>query len=147
MTSDDDLDSLISAEHEEIDGYLRRLDDLAGGTSEAIPRLVAALTDRLNARSTVWAERIYPLARAGAVDGPELVEEQLAEQSEMDHSARRLSSLPPSDGDYWSLAHELMRQVRQQLHIERHELLPRLREVCTDAELADLLRNDELEDG
>lgn len=130
-----DLTTVLTDDHREVEEIFARLESLAGGTSAEAESLLRQAVISLVQHSVAEEVYLYPTVRKHLPDGGRLADHDIAEHDQVERTMRRLESLTPSDADFWSAVHELIREVRQHVREEEDDLFPRLREACPHEDL------------
>jgi hypothetical protein len=125
---------VLTEDHHQISALCDRLreslpDPAAAGALADV--LVAMLSRHLS----VEEQYLYPTARRMLPAGAHLADQELAEDTAMLHTLKQLHSTAPDDPAYADTVDTVTRQVRRHALRASHEVLPRLREMCSDNEL------------
>jgi hemerythrin superfamily protein len=136
-SQNDDLVSVIVADHREVEGVFQELEN--GASS---PEYRRALADHVIAelvRHSVAEEAyMYPAARDVLDNGDELVDHELEEHAEAEQVMKDLDGLDPTDPRFDELLTKLMGDIRHHIKDEEEDLLPKLQAACTADQLRDL---------
>lgn len=101
---------------------------------ELLDRAVAELV-----RHSITADRyLHPAIRQYLVDGPEIVEHDLAERARIEAAQRRIDQLSSDDLRLGDEFEQLVEETGRHIGEEEKHTLPRLREVCPVPRLREL---------
>ncbi|MEY9214621.1 hemerythrin domain-containing protein [Thermobifida halotolerans] len=132
-----DLIDVIITDHREVE---RVFTELETGTSspEHRRRLVDHVITELVRHSVAEEQYMYPAAREKLDDGDRIADHELEEHTEAERVMKDLEGRDPSDPRFEELLRTLMSDIRHHIEDEENDLLPRLREACSQEELRDL---------
>nr|WP_205861404.1 hemerythrin domain-containing protein [Planosporangium flavigriseum] len=130
------VDILVD-DHHEISTLCDRLRESLADRAAARP-LADVLVATLSRHLSVDEQYLYPTARAVLPDGAHLADQELAENAVMLRTLKQLHGMATDDPAYPDIVDTLTRQVRHHALRASHEVFPRLREMCSDNELARL---------
>lgn len=135
-----DLVTVVIEDHRALDDVLAELEVRSGD-----PRNRRALVEHAIAelvRHAVAEEQsLYPITCARLPGGAAAVDEELANQVELERVMRKLERLGVDDPRYEPLLGELVRSVRDHVRHVELTVLGRLRSVCSPQELRELGEN------
>lgn len=138
--SQPDVISVLTGQHREIDRIFAALERIDGAPSqEALVRARQAVM-ALVQHSVSEEMHLYPAVRRHLDGGNELADRAIAEHDEAEQTMKRLEALRPDEQHFWPTVREMIREVRQHVQEEEHDLFPELQEACWPDELRDLGR-------
>ena len=88
--------------------------------------------------SVAEEQYLYPAARKALPDGDQLADHEVTEHAEAERTMKDLDGLDPADPRFDELLGKLMHEIRHHVQDEENDLFPRLRQACSEEELADL---------
>jgi len=137
-----DLIDVIVSDHRELERCFQQLEGGELGPDQRrdlVDHLIAEIT-----RHSVAEEMyLYPAAREVLSDGDRLADHEIEEHAEVERVMKELDGVPPDDPAFENLVAGMIGDVRHHLAEEEENLLPRMREMCTAEQLADLGRKVE----
>ena len=132
-----DVISVLTEDHRAVEQVFQELE--SGSDS---PEHRRDLTDHVIAelvRHSVAEEHyLYPATRKALSDGDQIADHELSEHSEAERTMKELDGLDPNDPRFGELLGQLMTEVRHHVKDEEEDLVPRLREACSETELTEL---------
>jgi hemerythrin superfamily protein len=134
-----DLISVIVADHRDVDNAFSEL-ETGTGTPEHRRQLVDHVIAELVRHSVAEEMWMYPAARDALPDGDEIAEHEIEEHAEAEKIMDQLYGLEPDDARFDGLLEKLISAIRHHIEDEERDLLPRLREACSQDQLDDLGR-------
>lgn len=133
----DNLIEVIMSDHRAVEEVFVELD--RGEGDEAHRKdLVDHVITQLVRHSVAEEQFVYPAAREKFDDGDELADHEIEEHSEAERVMAELAGMTPTGPDYFRTVRKLIDDVRHHVEGEERDLLPRLEEACTAAELREL---------
>ncbi len=136
-TSSNDLVSVITQDHREVEAAFRELEG-GGLTPEHRRDLADHVIAELVRHSVAEEQYMYPAARDALPDGDEVADHELEEHAEAEKVMKALDELDPTDPEFEELLGRLISDIRHHIEEEETDLLPRLQEACTTEQLRDL---------
>ena len=116
---------------------LETLMQTRSGTDDELRKdLVDQITIELVRHSVAEEVAVYPRVKAKVSE--EEAERAKREHAEAERTMKRLESLDPDDATFEQEIRRLMTEIREHVAEEEGEMFPRMREVMTQDELADL---------
>ncbi|SHF29220.1 hemerythrin domain-containing protein [Streptoalloteichus hindustanus] len=133
-TAGPNLVAELTADHRAVERVFEELE-----SGEGQPRRRRELADHvitLLVRHFVAEEaHLYPAVRGALPDGDAVADRELGEHAEAERTMRQLDGMDPVDPRFDELCRKLMSEVRNHVHEEERELLPRLAARCRQDEL------------
>lgn len=112
-----------------------------GGHSDEKRRdLVDHILTELVQHSVAEEQYMYPAARRRVPGGDEIVEHEIHEHATAESVMKEVERLDPQKPDFDRRTRELIADIRHHVRDEEQDLLPRLRQACSDEELRELGR-------
>ena len=133
------LIDLIVSDHREFERCFQELES-GGMTQEDRTSLVEHLIAGLVRHSIAEEMYLYPAARTALSDGDRVADHEIEEHAEVEKLMKELERLGPGDDGFEPLLTRVIGEVRHHVAEEEDNLLPRMREMCTREQLADLGR-------
>lgn len=134
---DTDLISVIIQDHRDVEAAFDELESHTGH-AEGRKDLVDHVISELVRHSVAEEQYMYPAARANLPDGDEIADHEIREHAEAEEIMKQLEGLGPESPQFERHLGELMSAIRHHVSDEESDLLPRLREACSDDELQEL---------
>ena len=138
-TQSTDLISAIMQDHLEVEKIFFEL-QTGSGTPEHRKQLVDHVIAELVRHSVAEEMWMYPAARKALPDGDQVADHELTEHAEAEKIMDELDGLSPTDEKFEPLLAKLIAAIRHHVDEEETNLLPRLREACSEDELRNLGR-------
>jgi hemerythrin superfamily protein len=135
----DDLVSVLTKDHREVELILAEL-QLGEGTPQHRRDLADHLTAELVRHSVAEEMYVYPAARKALADGNDVADREIAEHAEVERLLKELEGLDATDPQFDELIGKVIAEVRHHVQEEEKQLLPRLQDACSTAELLELGR-------
>lgn len=136
VASRPDAVTILTRDHAAIEAILSALD----GDTKPDPRLVAQLVREVSIHGAIEREHLYPLLRKRLDDGNERYGDWLAEHGEMATMLAEIDRRPEGDPYRRELIERLIPLLRTHIAQEEGAVLPALRSLLADEELAELGR-------
>ncbi|GAA3726410.1 hemerythrin superfamily protein [Spinactinospora alkalitolerans] len=132
-----DLIGVIVSDHRDVERVFTELEqgDLA---PERRKELTDHVITELVRHSVAEEQYMYPAARKALADGDRIADHEVQEHAEAERVMKDLEGLDPGDARFEELLATLIRDIRHHVSDEENDLLPRLREACSQQELAEL---------
>jgi hemerythrin superfamily protein len=137
MATTDNLISVITQDHREVEAVFQELESGAG-TPEHRRNLADHVIAELVRHSVAEEEYMYPAARDALEGGDELADHELEEHAEAEKLMKKLDGLDPTDPRFDELLGTLMSEIRHHIEEEESDLLPQLQAACSEEQLRDL---------
>lgn len=132
-----DAITILIEDHREAEQVFQELERPQGD-----PQHRRDLTDHVIAelvRHSVAEEQyLYPTVRKVLPDGDQLADREIGEHAEAERTMKDLDGMEPTDPRFAGLLSKLTREIRHHIRGEEAELFPRLRAMCSEADLIDL---------
>lgn len=135
----DDLIEVITSDHRAVEKVFAEL-DRGDGDEERRQGLVDHVIAELVRHSVAEEQFLYPAVRERVEGGDELADHELKEHAEAERVMKELIGMEPKGPDYFRTLRTLIDDVRHHDEEEEQELLPKLADKCTAAELRELGR-------
>jgi len=135
----DDLVSVITKDHREVELILAEL-QLGEGTPQHRRDLADQLTTELVRHSVAEEMYVYPAARKALADGNDVADQKIAEHAEVERLLKDFEGVDATDPQFDDLIGRVIAEVRHHVQEEEQQLLPRLQDACSTAELLELGR-------
>ncbi|MCP2257707.1 Hemerythrin HHE cation binding domain-containing protein [Streptoalloteichus tenebrarius] len=129
-----DLVAELTADHRAVERVFEELESGRGAPRhrrELADHVITVLVRHFVAEET----HLYPAVRRALPDGDAVADRELGEHAEAERTMRQLDGVDPVDPRFDELCRKLVGEVRNHLHEEERELLPRLVEHCGQDEL------------
>lgn len=136
-TKTHDLVDILIEDHREVEGLFRELERPAGD-AERQEQLVSAAIAELVRHSVAEEQYLYPVTRQVLPDGDRIADREIEDHSAAEQVMKRLEAMRPDDPEFDSEVATLIADVREHIEDEETNLFPRLREACSQQQLADL---------
>lgn len=139
MTTTDqtDLITVIVSDHRIVEAIFRELETGQGSAEHRRQLADHAITELV--RHTVVEEQfLYPAAREHLDNGDEVANREIEEHAEAERLMKDLEYVEVTDGRFDDLVGKLIEDVRHHIKDEEEDLLPRLRQACSDKQLREL---------
>lgn len=131
------LIDVITSDHRAVEQVFSELED-----KTVDPRRRRELTDHviteLVRHSVAEEQYMYPAARKRLPNGDEVADHEIEEHSEAELLMKQLEDLEATDPKFDELLGKLMEAIRHHVEDEENDLLPKLREACSEDELVQL---------
>jgi hemerythrin superfamily protein len=137
MATTDNLISVITQDHREVEAVFQELESGAG-TPEHRRDLADHVIAELVRHSVAEEQYMYPAAREALEGGDELADHELEEHAEAEKLMKELDGLDPTDPRFDELLGTLMSDIRHHIEEEESDLLPKLQAACSEEQLQDL---------
>lgn len=131
------LIDVIMADHREVEAVFAELES-GQGSPQHRRDLADHVIAELVRHSVAEEQHMYPAARDALSDGDEIADHELEEHAEAERVMKSLDGLDPEDSKFDELIGKLIADIRHHVEDEETDLLPRLRENCTEEQLQDL---------
>lgn len=138
-TETKDMINILVQDHREVEGIFQELED-PRTDAERRGQLVSVATAELVRHSIAEEEHLYPATRRALPDGDEIADKEVEDHADAEELMKRLERMQPDEPEYQSVTQSLMSAIREHIEDEEGTLFPRLREVCSTEQLADLGR-------
>jgi hemerythrin-like domain-containing protein len=125
MATTDNLISVITQDHREVEAVFQELESGAG-TPEHRRDLADHVIAELVRHSVAEEQYMYPAAREALDGGDELVDHELEEHAEAEKLMKELDGLHPADPRFDELLGTLTSEIRHHIEDEESDLLPKL---------------------
>ena len=135
-----DVIEILSADHREVEAMFTELETLIetrSGTDDQLRKDLAEQVVIELVRHAVAEEVVVYPAVQDKVSAAE-AERAKREHAEAEETMKRLEALDPNDDAFEEELRRLMREIRAHVVEEEGEMFPRMREVLTPEELAEL---------
>lgn len=136
MTQHNLIDVIVT-DHREVEQVFQELESGAG-TPQHRRSLVDHVITELVRHSVAEEQHMYPAARSALPDGDSVVDHELEEHAGAEETMKSLDGLDATDDRFEPLVRELIDEIRHHVEEEETDLLPKLREHCTEAQLEEL---------
>jgi hemerythrin superfamily protein len=123
----------IIADHREFESVFVELE--SSGDPRSKPDLVEHVISGLVRHSVAEEEYLYPTARKVLSDGDELADHELKEHAEAEEIMKSIEKAGADDSRYDELVRQLIGDIRHHIEDEEEDLLPKLREACSEEQL------------
>lgn len=133
----DNLIDVIIADHRAFEVVFVELES-GQGSPDVRRNLADHVIAELVRHSVAEEQYMYPAAREVLPDGDSIVDHELEEHAEAERVMKSLDGLDPAKSEFDDLVGWLIDDIRHHLEDEENDLLPRLREACTEQQLEDL---------
>ena len=135
--ADQDLVSVITADHREVEKVFKELESKEG-TPEHRRNLADHLITELVRHSVAEEQYMYPAARDALDDGDQIADHEIEEHNEVEKLLNKLEKAEATDPEFDELLTKIIGNVRHHIEDEEGELLPKLQSACTPDQLEDL---------
>lgn len=135
-TKTHDMIDILVEDHREVEDLFQRLEQPADAQRRS--DLLNAAIAELVRHSVAEEQYLYPVTREVLSDGDQIADREIEEHSEAEEMMKRLEGMEPSEPDFDPTLRELMSEVRDHIADEEGNLFPRLRQSCSQEQLADL---------
>lgn len=136
-TKTHDMIDILTEDHREVEEIFRQLEN-PGTEAQRRGELVTAAIAELVRHSIAEEQYLYPATREVLSDGDEIADKEIAEHSEAEEVMKQLEQREPTDPEFDSSVRALISDVREHITDEEGTLFPRLRQACSQEQLADL---------
>jgi hemerythrin superfamily protein len=136
-TEQSDLISVITSDHREVEQMFTEL-ETGGGSPQRRRDLADHVITELVRHSVAEEMYMYPAARRYLDGGDELADHEIEEHAEAEEVMKQLEGVPADDPRFNVLLGDLMNTIRHHIEDEERDLLPKLREACSEDDLRDL---------
>jgi len=137
MNSSQDLISVITADHREVEQVFAELES-GSGSSEHRRDLADHMIAELVRHSVAEEQYMYPAIREALPDGDSIADHEISEHAEVEQVLKDLDGLDPDDARFDELLRSLIADVRHHVEEEESDVLPKLQQACTPEQLQDL---------
>jgi hemerythrin-like domain-containing protein len=133
-----DLIDAIITDHREVQNLFKEIEE--ADDSSVRRRIVEHVVTELVRHSVAEEQYLYPTARRVLPAGDELADHELEEHAKAEEIMKQLERLEwqAEDVDFGVAVRKLIEEVRHHIEEEEADLLPKLRDTCDAAELAEL---------
>ncbi|MDT9682690.1 hemerythrin domain-containing protein [Streptomyces sp. TRM76323] len=132
-----DVITELTTDHREVEELFARIEGLAPGDPER-KRLADQVTMELVRHSVAEEEYLYPAVREHLSGGDALADKELEDHASAERTMKELEGCEADDTRFDVLVAQLMAEIREHVADEEANLLPRLREACSQEELDEL---------
>ncbi|MCP9943657.1 hemerythrin domain-containing protein [Streptomyces somaliensis] len=132
-----DVITELTTDHREVEELFTRIEELPLGDPER-KRLADQVTMELVRHAVAEEEYLYPAVREHLPEGGPLADRELEDHAAAERTMKELESCEADDPRFDTMIVQLMTEIRQHVADEEANLLPRLREVCSQEELEEL---------
>ncbi|ORA37652.1 hemerythrin domain-containing protein [Mycobacterium aquaticum] len=138
MTTSDthDLVDMIITDHREVDEVFKEIESSA--TPSKRRELVEHVIAELVRHSVGEEEYLYPIARRVLPTGDDVANRKLKEHTDAEWVMKRLEASHMDDAQFGELITKLIADVRRHFEEEEREVLPAVRDACSEADLRHL---------
>lgn len=133
----DNLIDVIVADHRAVEEVFAELES-RNGSPDHRRDLADHVIAELVRHSVAEEQYMYPAAREVLSDGDSIVDHEIEEHAEAERVMKSLDGLDPARPEFDDLVGRLIDEIRHHVEDEENDLLPRLREACTEEQLEDL---------
>lgn len=133
----DNLIDVIIADHRAVEEVFAEL-KTGQGTPDHRRDLADHVIAELVRHSVAEEQYMYPAAREVLSDGDSIVDHEIEEHAEAEQVMKSLDGLDPTQPEFDDLVNRLIDDIRHHVEDEENDLLPRLREACSEEQLEDL---------
>ena len=131
----DVVDDII-ADHREVEEVFKQIEqsDDTAQRRELVEHVITELV-----RHSVGEEQyVYPMARRVLDDGDKAADHELEEHAEAEKVMKQIEKADAGDQQFDELVDKLMKDIRHHIEDEEGDLLPQLRQACSEADLREL---------
>jgi hemerythrin superfamily protein len=131
----DVVDDIIT-DHREVEEVFKEIEktDDAQQRRELVEHVIAELV-----RHSVGEEQyVYPTARRVLPDGDKVADHELEEHAKAEKVMKQIEKTDTDDQQFDELVRKLMEDIRHHIEDEEGDLLPKLRQACSEADLQEL---------
>jgi hemerythrin superfamily protein len=131
----DVVDDII-ADHREVEEVFKQIEqsDDTAHRRDLVEHVIAELV-----RHSVGEQQyVYPTARRVLDDGDKVADHELEEHAEAEKVMKQIEKADADDQQFDELVDKLMKDIRHHIEDEEGDLLPKLRQACSEADLREL---------
>jgi hemerythrin superfamily protein len=131
----DVVDDII-ADHREVEEVFQQIEqsDDTARRRELVEHVITELV-----RHSVGEEQyVYPTARRVLDDGDKVADHELEEHAEAEKVMKQIEKADADDQQFDELVDKLMKDIRHHIEDEEGDLLPKLRQACSEDDLREL---------
>lgn len=136
-TKTHDMIDILVTDHREVEELFQELEN-PGTDPQRRGDLVSAAIAELVRHSVAEEQYLYPATREALPDGDQIADREIEDHSEAEQVMKRLEKMQPTDAEFDPTVRQLISEVREHIEDEEHNLFPRLRQACSQEQLADL---------
>lgn len=136
-TSTHDMIDILVKDHREVEELFKEIEN-PGTDPDRRGQLTSAAIAELVRHSVAEEEHLYPATRQVLPDGDQIADKEISDHSEAEQVMKRLEGMQSSDADFDPTVRSLISEVREHITDEEENLFPRLREHCSQEQLAEL---------
>lgn len=136
-TKTQDMIDILVKDHREVEDLFQELES-PGTDPQRRADLSSAAIAELVRHSVAEEEYLYPVTREVLSDGDQIADKEIEDHSEAERAMKRLEKMNPTEAEFDQTVRELISEVREHIEDEEGNLFPRLRQACSQEQLAEL---------
>jgi hemerythrin superfamily protein len=137
MAHGEDVIRELTTDHDEVDGLFRQIENLPSGEQRR-KELADQATIELVRHSVAEEEHLYPAVRRRVQDGERIADKEIQDHATVERIMKELEGCAATDERFDQLIGSLIADVRAHVRDEEDNLFPKLRQACSQEELAEL---------
>ncbi len=130
--------TLLKDDHKTVEDLFKRYEQAGDGAVQEKREIRDRIVKELSIHAYIEEQVFYPATREARQETEAMVEEAYEEHSKVKKALQELSALEPDAPQFDNLFTELIRDVRHHVDEEENEMFPKVSEVLSSKELADL---------